>query len=148
MGKSHERAYFLPEDSLLASRPTLTEVRSRINYSRRLGRLWEFIEGFYSDPDIRLDDAACNSCVSPDHLNSLLRRFAGITFHNLLSRYRIEKSLELLHERNDTITEIYTRCGYNSPVTFDRHFKKWLGCLPREYKKLIIAADPPTAIFE
>jgi len=126
--------YFVPPSSLLATLDTLQRVRQRIFYSRRLEQLWLFIEESYSDPDIRLSDAAQCSGVSQDHLNTLLRRFANITFHDLLSRYRIEKCLELLCERNYTLTEIYSRCGFNSPTTFDRQFKRWVGCLPREYK--------------
>jgi len=50
-------------------------------------------------------------------LNRLLRRFASTTFHDLLSRYRIEKCLELIHNKNYTLTEIYSRCGFNSAAT-------------------------------
>jgi AraC-like DNA-binding protein len=92
--------------SLLSTEPSLAEVRSRIIYSRRLERLWAFIEECYSDPDIHLTAAARHSGASPAHLNRLLRRFASMTFHDLLSRYRIEKCLELLHEKNYTLTEI------------------------------------------
>ena len=130
-------SHLLPPCSLLSTQPPLAEVRSRIIYSRRLERLWAFIEECYADPDIRLTDAARHSGASPDHLNRLLRRFASMTFHHLLSRYRVEKCLELLREKNYTLTEIYSRCGFNSPITFGRQFKKWVGCLPSEYKRLI-----------
>jgi AraC-like DNA-binding protein len=129
---SHD--YFLPSLSLLAKVETLDSVRQKIIYSRRLERLWLFIEESYSDPDIRLRDAAKCSGVSQDHLNILLSRFANTTFHDLLARYRIEKCLELLNTRNYTLTEIYSRCGFNSPTTFDRQFKRWVGCLPSQYK--------------
>jgi AraC-like DNA-binding protein len=134
MDQNGGHGYFLPPTSLLAKVETLERVRQKIIYSRRLERLWAFIEESYSDPDIRLTDAAKRSGVSQDHLNLLLRRFADTTFHDLLARYRIEKCLELLCERNYTLTEIYSRCGFNSPTTFDRQFKRWVGCLPREYK--------------
>lgn len=128
-------SHSLPPCSLLSTAPPLAEVRGRIIYCRRLERLWAFIEECYSEPDIRLTDAAKQSGASPAHLNRLLHRFTRTTFHHLLSRYRIEKSLELLHEKNYTLTEIYSRCGFNSPITFDRQFKKWVGCLPSEYKR-------------
>ena len=147
---SHD--YVLPPASLLATLDTLEGVRQRIFYSRRLERLWIFIEASYEDPDIRLGDAARHSGVSPDHLNLLLRRFADTTFHDLLARYRIEKCLELLHERNYTLTEIYSRCGFNSPTTFDRQFKRWVGCLPSEYKSGVTSNwstnKSPISIFE
>lgn len=136
MGERHTHDY-LPHSSLLAAQPSLTEVRERSIYSRRLERLWIYIEEYYSDPDIRLKEAARHSGVSPDHLNLLLRHFADTTFHELLCRYRVEKCLELLHEKNYTLTEIYSRCGFNNPTTFDRQFKKWVGCIPREYKRLV-----------
>lgn len=134
MHHNGSNGYHLPPSSLLATSDTLEALRDKIFYSRRLERMWEFIEESYSDSDIRLGDAARRSGVSPDHLNLLLRRFGDTTFHDLLSRYRIEKCLKLLHERNYTLTEIYTRCGFNSPTTFDRQFKRWLGCSPSVYK--------------
>lgn len=142
MSHQHSNGYRLPPSSLLAKVDTLENVHQKIAYSRRLERLWAFIEESYFDPDIRLKDAARNSGVSQDHLNLLLRRFAGTTFHDLITRYRIEKCLSLLHERNYTLTEIYTRCGFNSPTTFDRQFKRWLGCAPREYKASLTNSRP------
>jgi AraC-like DNA-binding protein len=77
-----------------------------------------------------------------------------MTFHQLLSRYRVEKCLELLHEKNYTLTEVYSRCGFNSATTFDRQFKKWVGCLPSEYKRQTIflgescEEERPTTISE
>lgn len=141
MDAERPRDFLLPRCSLLAAAHPLDKVRKKISYSRRLERVWAFIEEHYWDPDIRLADAARYSGISTDHLNLLLQRFAGTTFHHLLSRYRVEKCLELLHERNYTLTEIYSRCGFNSPVTFARQFKKWLSCQPREYKKLLGRQD-------
>src|SRR5829696_329149 len=141
MKKEDAPPHLLPHCSLLSKAPPLTEVRERSIYSRRLERLWAFIEDSYADPEIRLTDAARHSGASPDHLNRLLHRFANTTFHHLLSRYRIEKSLELLHEKNYTLTEIYSRCGFNTPTTFDRQFKKWVGCLPSDYKRRITFLD-------
>jgi len=145
MGFESARSHGLLPCSLLATKPPLTEVRGRSIYSRRLERLWGFVEEYYSEPDIRLTDAARYSGVSPDHLNLLLQRFAGTTFHDLLSRYRIEKCMALLHEKNYTLTEVYSRCGFNSATTFDRQFKKWVGCLPSEYKRSITLLHESTS---
>lgn len=135
MGQEHSRDYFLPRHSFLARVP-LNKVQNQISYSRRLERLWMFIEAQYSDPDIHLTDAAKCSGVSADHLNLLLRQFADTTFHDLLSRYRIEKCVELVYKKNYTLIEVYIRCGFNNPTTFGRQFKKWVGCLPSDYKKI------------
>ncbi len=138
MNEEKDRDYLLPDGSLLTRMPSMASLRNTIAYSRRLERLWTFVEEHYSDADLHLDDAARYCSVSRDHLNLLLRHFADTTFHDLLSRYRIEKSLEMLHEKNYTLTEIYSRCGFNSPNTFSRQFKKWAGCLPSDYKKRLV----------
>lgn len=153
MDQRDSQDYFLPAFSLLATQETLAMVRQRIQYSRRLERLWEFMEEFYADPDIHLADAAKCSGVSRDHLNILLGRFVDTTFHDLLARYRIEKCLELLNERNYTLTEVYSRCGFNSPTTFERQFKRWVGCLPIKYKSSVTRnrraiLQPSIPVFE
>ena len=135
MAQGNSHCYVLPPHSFLAQAHPLEKLRERLFYSRRLERLWRFIEEHYSDPDIHRTDAAKRSGVSADHLNLLLNRFAGTTFHDLLCRYRVEKCLELLYEKNYTLTEVYSRCGFNSATTFDRQFKRWVGCLPSEYKR-------------
>ena len=141
MTKENSHDHFLPPHSSLAIVDPLPKLREQLFYSRRLRRLWTFIEEYYSDPDIHLPDAAKRSGVSADHLNLLLHRFGKTTFHDLLTRYRIEKCLELLYEKNYTLTEVYSRCGFNSPVTFSRQFRKWVGCLPSDYKRLMRKAD-------
>ena len=80
MHHNGSNGYHLPPSSLLATSDTLETLRDKIFYSRRLERMWEFIEESYSDSDIRLGDAARRSGVSPDHLNLLLRRFGDTTF--------------------------------------------------------------------
>jgi len=137
MSEGHCHNYVLPPHSFLAKARPLEKVREQLFYLRRLERLWMFIEEHYADPDIHLTDAAKRSGVSADHLNLLLNRFADTTFHDLLCRYRVEKCLELLYQKNYTLTEVYSRCGFNSATTFDRQFKRWVGCLPSEYKRLI-----------
>lgn len=142
MSEENSHDYVLPPHSVLANAHPLEKVREQLFYSRRLERLWIFIEEQYSDPDIHLTDAAKRSGVSADHLNLLLNRFANTTFHDLLCRYRVEKCLALFYEKNYTLTEIYSRCGFNSATTFDRQFKRWVGCLPSEYKKSMRSPQP------
>ncbi|HEY3038926.1 MAG TPA: AraC family transcriptional regulator [Pyrinomonadaceae bacterium] len=133
--ESNKPSRLPPNGALSDIRPSLESIREKLTYSRRLERLWIFIEEHYSEPDTHLDDAARYCGISRDHLNSLLNQFADITFYDFLIRYRIEKCLELLHRKNYTLTEIYSRCGFNGPGPFIRQFKKWVGCLPSDYKK-------------
>ncbi|MBI2833980.1 MAG: helix-turn-helix transcriptional regulator [Acidobacteria bacterium] len=97
--------------------------------------MWEFIEENYWKTDLRLPEAARAAGVSRDYLNVLLRQFAGMTFRQLLNRYRVEKCLDAIRERDYSLTETSSMCGFASLTTFERHFKRWTGRLPKDYRK-------------
>ena len=49
MAEEHSHNYVLPPHSFLAKASPLEKVREQLFYSRRLERLWIFIEESYSD---------------------------------------------------------------------------------------------------
>lgn len=55
--------------------PRLTE---NLCFDTRLERLWDFIQGRYSDSEIALGEAARHSGVSGTHLNSVVEAYYGI----------------------------------------------------------------------
>ena len=48
---------------------------------------------------------------------------------------RIEKSLGLLKNTDDTVLSVAAECGYNNTANFNRIFKKITGLTPAEYRK-------------
>lgn len=61
----------------------------------------------------------------------------GLTFRDLTNRIRLERSTELLHLEDQTITSISNALGYSSPNSFTRAFKSQTGLSPRAYRKSI-----------
>lgn len=62
----------------------------------------------------------------------------GLTFRDLTNRIMTERSIELLHLRDQSITSISNAVGYSNPNNFSRAFKTQTGLSPRAYRKTIV----------
>lgn len=54
----------------------------------------------------------------------------GTNYRRLIEKYKLEKSIHLLHQRNISMTEISYQLGYSDLSTFSRAFKRWTGVSP------------------
>lgn len=52
-----------------------------------------------------------------------------------LLRFRIEKSLALLEDSSQNITEISVKTGFSNPCYFSKLFRQEMKCSPTEYRK-------------
>jgi YesN/AraC family two-component response regulator len=94
----------------------------------------EFIENNYSDSTL-------NICVVANELNykeTFIYHFfinnMQISFASYLEKIRMEKAKKLLMKNNLSINEIASQCGYSSPHSFRRAFKRITSITPSEYK--------------
>lgn len=60
------------------------------------------------------------------------------TFAQYVESFRLEKAINYFSERQRTIGEVATMCGYTNNQTFRRAFKKHYGVLPSDYQKTIL----------
>jgi len=74
---------------------------------------------------------------SETFLNKRFKESVGTTFIEYLNRYRIQKAIELLIEGNDPIKDVAWKCGIGEYKYFGTVFKKYIGCSPKDYVKLI-----------
>ena len=66
------------------------------------------------------------------------RKFKEITGTNIMKYIlilRLEESIKLLKDTNDSITDICEKCGFSDFPYYCRCFKKHYGKTPREYRK-------------
>ena len=73
--------------------------------------------------------------MSKKDFASGFKRFSGHTFHEFLSKTRIEKAVEVLRKSEGDITllELAWLCGYENYVTFYRNFVKYTGLSPADF---------------
>jgi AraC-like DNA-binding protein len=58
----------------------------------------------------------------------------GRSFQEYVYRKRIEAAKKLITSTDDPLHRISTRCGFGSPLSFYRAFRKLEDCTPKEYR--------------
>lgn len=64
-------------------------------------------------------------------------RQTGITPYRMLTLMRLQKAMQLLSEDQVPIKTVCVRCGIRSPSRFASLFKREIGLLPSQYRKLM-----------
>ena len=59
----------------------------------------------------------------------------GITIHQYVSEFRVNKSKELLTYSKLSINAVAASVGYKNPLTYSRAFEKSMHMTPSEYRK-------------
>jgi AraC-like DNA-binding protein len=109
----------------------IVDLRAKLCYDKRLERLWNAFESSYSDHEFDLGKS-CQECgMSKTNLNSLLKRLSGgHTCYELLTAYRIYRSVLAALATNDSFSEIAAACGFDSVANYSRTFNRLLGAAP------------------
>lgn len=99
-----------------------------------------FIHQYY-ELKITLDDIAVAGTVCRSRCCTLFNTYVGQTPNAYLTRYRIQKSCEMLKETKRTICEIAMACGFQSASYFSSIFRKQIGLIPQQYRKQSLQSD-------
>lgn len=69
------------------------------------------------------------------HLTQLFNVHLGENFNQYINKFRVNHACELLKNNDEmlSIEQIAFNSGFNSKVSFNRHFKNLLGDTPKEY---------------
>lgn len=86
---------------------------------------------------ITTDDVAEHLFMSRSHLSTLFKKTCGEELSRYIQMIKIERSKELLPDRNRTITQISDYLGYSSSSHFTRVFKSITGMTPAVFRKNI-----------
>ena len=120
-------ARFLAEDAnhdLLAAQiyeqPCITEAKS-------------FILAHAGEP-LGLDDVAQHLHISAQCFSKFFKKTAGAGFSEFLTRVRVENAKGLLGKPGLLIHDVANKVGFGSLSQFNRAFRRYAGCAPREYR--------------
>ncbi|WP_232057970.1 helix-turn-helix transcriptional regulator [Cohnella abietis] len=105
-----------------------------INLWTNVQKMTHFIRQHY-EKKITLEDIASAGTVCKSRCCTLFNKFVGQTPNTYLTRYRIQKSCEMLKETKRSISEIALACGFQSGSYFTSIFRKQLGLVPQDYRK-------------
>lgn len=84
---------------------------------------------------LTLDDVAEQFGFSSFYFSRSFKAATGYNFTEYLILQRVKKAQLLLAESDMTITEIGFASGFKSISSFNRAFRQYRGCAPRDYRK-------------
>jgi AraC-like DNA-binding protein len=118
------------------------------SYYPPLQRVREYVEQNLSEP-ISLREAASAAGLEEKYFSAFFHRKTGICFRDWLAGRRVDRAIEILTQRDDTITNVAASVGFQDLGTFERSFKRLTGLTPREFKRSVApeaAAQAASAI--
>ncbi len=85
--------------------------------------------------DLSVEDVAEYCNISASYLHKIYSKAYGIGPSEALLNRRIYKAKELIISTNFPLSEISSRCGFNSQSYFSDCFKRKTGATPKEFRK-------------
>jgi AraC family transcriptional regulator len=115
----------------------------RAIYKARVDAAIVFIEEHLAE-DLDLKDLAQAAHFSAFHFHRIFSAVVGETPQQFLNRVRLERAANMLVKNPaHSITQIALTCGFSSPATFARSFKKHFGMAASQYRKAEHRLMPP-----
>lgn len=97
-------------------------------------KILDYIEKNYAE-QLTLTELANHFHFNPSYLSTYFSTHNDEGFSEYVTRIRIEKSVELLRNRNVSISEISGKVGYSDHSYFCKVFKRLKGMSPSSYRK-------------
>lgn len=108
-----------------------------MNISDNIYNALQYIQNYYME-DLSLDMVATSISITPFYLSRLLKQEIGIGFVNILTAVRMEKTIQLLKEKENSIRLISESVGYSGLNYFYKVFKKYYGITVGEMRELLL----------
>ena len=87
--------------------------------------------------DITSKEAAETLNFNQSYFCRTFKKNFNMTFSEYVNFYRVSASKKLIEGGEKNISYIASACGFTNAEYFTRSFKKYLGMVPRDYKKSI-----------
>ncbi|WP_309568650.1 helix-turn-helix domain-containing protein [Paenibacillus sp. sptzw28] len=113
-------------------------IRSTVPPSRTVSieEILAFIEKEGMNPDFSLQLIADHFGMSLSNFSYYFKKTMGQNFKVHIDRLRIQKSIELLRNTDETLESISHQIGYSNTSSFIRSFKKNIGTTPGQFRDL------------
>lgn len=111
-------------------------ITNRMNLRNRriVEKIEEIVKNRYAE-NLSINDIAPEIFFSPSYTSYIFKQETGKNFTEYLTKVRIDKSLELLENKNLKIHEIAELVGYNNKSYFCAVFRERTGVTPKEYRE-------------
>lgn len=131
-----DKIFLLLQEGLEEIIDTIYEERGYSKSNENIIRAINYIRTNYSD-NIKIEEVAENSYISPDYLSHLFRKELNMTYSNFLTKTRIDNAVKLIQNGETEVQNIAFQVGYNDSSYFIKVFKDKVGITPYSYIKMI-----------
>lgn len=90
----------------------------------------------HSSENITQSEVAEKTGLSQFYFSKLFNEYTKMSFPAFLSGIRVQNAINLLENKNLSVTDCAFESGFQSTTTFNKIFHERTGCTPREYRKL------------
>jgi AraC family transcriptional regulator len=101
----------------------------------KLKQALEYMNAHLSE-NVSLEAVSDELGISQFHFCRLFKQSTGMTSHAYLIQQRVERSKQLLKQKELTINEIAIECGFANPSHFAKHFRKHTGISPKQFRMM------------
>lgn len=84
--------------------------------------------------DLELSELATIAGMNKTYFSTLFKKLNGMSPWDYITVKRIDLARQLLSDKDRTVLEIATECGFNNTANFNRAFRKVTGKTPREMR--------------
>ncbi|RQW62229.1 helix-turn-helix domain-containing protein [Vibrio viridaestus] len=91
----------------------------------------------YLDPDLTLSKLSRKLVIPAKQISIAVNQIQQKNISKLINEYRIEHAMHALENSDDTITQIFMNCGFQTKSNFNREFSRITGKTPSEYRKSV-----------
>ncbi|NLO45462.1 MAG: helix-turn-helix transcriptional regulator [Clostridiales bacterium] len=109
------------------------EKEQKQNLSKSVRRVEEYVFAHINER-ITVREIARELKLNASYLNSSFKRQTGECISSFIQKSKVRKAQEMLKMCQYTITDIWTALGYFDQSHFNKHFKKFTGITPRQYR--------------
>ena len=96
----------------------------------------QFVRDHYNEK-ISVEQAASNVYLSASYFSKVFKEDMGVSFSTYLNQVRIEKSKELLKNKQHKIIDVAIMVGFEDQSYFTKVFKRVTGVSPNHYREAL-----------
>lgn len=106
----------------------------------RIGEIVKYINENYNQIS-DISEIAAHFFISKFHLCRTFNKSLGVPLITYLNTIKVREACLMMQDGKHTLTEIATKCGFNSASYFCKVFKGEKGISPTEYKKKLLSGS-------
>jgi len=130
-----ENEYACMSDAYKLFSEIVNETRSQKPHpSPNLAAAKRYMDQNFTSPELRISTLAALTKTSEVYFRREFKKYYGESPLAYIKRRRVELACLLLRTELYAITDVASRCGFDSISYFSLEFKRYMGCSPKAYR--------------